>query len=160
MKKDIYDFELEKSDGTKASLKEFQGHPILAVNVASKCGLTPQYKGLENLYTQYRDKGFVIIAFPCNQFGAQEPGSNAEIQEFCQLNYGVSFPVFAKIDVNGERAHPLYQFLKQETAGPNGPEEIKWNFAKFLIDKTGKVVKRFDPQTEPMDLAKDVEAYL
>ena len=142
------------------SLAEFKGKALLMVNVASKCGFTPQYEGLEKLYQKYKDKGLVILGFPCNQFGAQEPGTDAEIQSFCKMNYGVSFPVMAKVDVNGEAADPLYKFLKKEEPGIFGTEGIKWNFTKFLISKEGKVLKRFAPNDKPEDLGSAIEATL
>jgi glutathione peroxidase len=145
-------------DGKEKLLKEYQGQVVLVVNVASQCGFTKQYAGLEALYQKFSSKGFVILGFPCNQFGHQEPGSESEIQQFCQLNYGVTFPLFAKIDVNGPNTHPLFVYLKQEQTGLLGTEAIKWNFTKFLVDRQGHVVKRYAPQTEPKDLEKEVEA--
>ena len=133
---------------------------MLVVNTASKCGFTPQYEGLEKVYQQYKDKGLVVLGFPCNQFGAQEPGGKEEIQEFCQLNYGVSFPMFDKIDVNGHNTHPLYEYLKKQATGVLGSESIKWNFTKFLVNRDGKVVDRFAPTTKPEDMARDIEALL
>jgi glutathione peroxidase len=130
------------------------------VNVASQCGFTSQYAGLEALYNKYHDKGFEILGFPCNQFGSQEPGDEAEIKNFCELNYHVTFPLFAKIDVNGDDTHPLYKYLKSEEKGIFGTEAIKWNFTKFLIDREGKILKRFAPQTKPEDLDSEVEAAL
>jgi glutathione peroxidase len=132
----------------------------LVVNVASKCGFTPQYEGLEALHKKFGPKGLVILAFPCNQFGAQEPGSNSEIQQFCQVNYGVSFPVMGKIDVNGDQADPLYEFLKSSAPGIFGTEAIKWNFTKFLIGKDGKVIKRYSTQTKPEEISADIEEAL
>ena len=133
---------------------------VLVVNTASKCGFTPQYDGLEKLYEKYRERGFVVLGFPCNQFGAQEPGDEAEIAQFCSLKFNVSFPMFAKIDVNGESTHPLYQFLKAEKPGLLSTEGIKWNFTKFLVDRSGKVVERYAPTTKPEDLNEAVEALL
>jgi glutathione peroxidase len=156
----IYDIPFKAADGSETSLKPFQGKPVLIVNVASKCGFTPQYDGLEKLYQKYKDRGLTVVGFPCNQFGAQEPGSDSEIQSFCKMNYGVTFPVFAKIDVNGSNAHPLYQHLKKEEPGFLGTEGIKWNFTKFLVGKDGKVVKRFAPQTKPEDLEGEIEKTL
>ena len=130
---------------------------LLIVNIASKCGFTPQYKGLEALYEKYKDRGFAVLGFPCNQFGEQEPGTEAEIAEFCELNYGVTFPMFSKIDVNGEDAHPLFKYLKSMKKGLLGSEAIKWNFTKFLVDKDGKVVERYAPTTKPEDLENDIE---
>jgi len=153
----IYDFEFNKSDGSKTNFSEFKGKTVLVVNVASRCGFTPQYEGLEKLYQNFKDKNFVILGFPCNQFGAQEPGSDSEIQEFCKLNYGVSFPVMQKVNVNGEETLPFYKHLKTEAKGLLGSEAVKWNFTKFLIDKSGKVVDRFAPQTKPEELTSVIE---
>jgi len=133
---------------------------MLIVNTASKCGFTPQYEGLEKLYEQHKDKGFVVLGFPCNQFGAQEPGSEAEIGAFCQANYGVTFPMFSKIDVNGTNAHPLYTYLKGEKAGILGTKNIKWNFTKFLVNRDGQVVNRFAPTTKPEDIQNAIAAVL
>jgi glutathione peroxidase len=141
-------------------LVQFRGRALLIVNTASKCGFTPQYAGLEVLYRAYRDRGFAVLAFPCNQFGAQEPGPAAEIGAFCEKNFGVSFPIFAKIDVNGPHAHPLYEFLKREKPGFLGSKSIKWNFTKFLVDRRGSVVSRFSPSTKPGDLAGQIEKLL
>ena len=148
----IYDFTAATLQGNAVSLSDYKGKAILIVNTASKCGFTPQYAGLEKLYEKLRDKGLVILGFPCNQFGQQEPGSTQEIGAFCQMNYGVSFPMFDKIEVNGPRAHPLYEFLKSQKPGILGTKNIKWNFTKFLVDKTGKVVDRFAPLTKPEDI--------
>jgi len=156
----IYEFQAKRLNGKEQSLAEYEGKVMIIVNTASKCGFTPQYEGLEKLYQQYRDKGLVVLGFPCNQFGAQEPGEGGEIQEFCQLNYGVSFPMFDKIDVNGNGAHPLYDYLKKQATGVLGTESIKWNFTKFLVDRNGKVIDRFAPTTKPEDMARDVEALL
>jgi glutathione peroxidase len=156
----IYSFEVKNIDGKTTALSQFKGKAMLVVNVASKCGFTPQYSGLEALYNKYHEKGLEVLGFPCNQFGSQEPGNEAEIKSFCELNYHVSFPLFAKIDVNGSEAHPLYQYLKSEEKGIFGTEAIKWNFTKFLIDREGNVVKRFAPQTKPEDLETEVEAAL
>lgn len=144
----FYDFEAERLDGTIESMSTYRGKTVIVVNTASKCGLTPQYEGLENLYRTYKSQGLVILGFPCNQFGNQEPGNADEIQEFCQLNYGVSFPMFAKIEVNGKNTHPIFKYLKSELGGLLG-SDIKWNFTKFVIDKDGKPVKRFAPITTP-----------
>jgi glutathione peroxidase len=152
----IYDFTARTLQGKDVSLSEYRGKPILIVNTASKCGFTPQYEGLEKLYKAHQDQGLVVLGFPCNQFGAQEPGSADEIGAFCQANYGVSFPMFAKIDVNGPGAHPLYEFLKGEKAGILGTKRIKWNFTKFLADRSGKVVGRFAPTTKPEDIEKAI----
>jgi len=157
---EIYNFSATAVNRKDVSLAEFKGKVLLVVNTASKCGFTPQYKGLEELYEQFKDRGLVVLGFPCNQFGAQEPGSEAEIAQFCEINYGVTFPIFAKIDVNGAHAHPLFKFLKGELAGILGTEGIKWNFTKFLVDRAGKVVDRFSPSTTPADLAPAIEALL
>ena len=154
----LYDVPLRALDGSEASLP--RGQALLLVNVASKCGLTPQYAGLEQLQRTYGDRGFTVLGFPCNQFGAQEPGDAEEIASFCKLNYDVSFPLMGKIDVNGDNAAPIYQHLKDEAPGLLGSKAIKWNFTKFLIDRSGKVVKRYAPQTKPEDLARDIEALL
>ncbi|HEX2591371.1 MAG TPA: glutathione peroxidase [Rhizomicrobium sp.] len=156
----IYDFKATSLDGRDVDLADFKGKTILVVNTASKCGFTPQYEGLEKLYEENKDKGLVILGFPCNQFGSQEPGGAEEIGAFCMKNYGVSFPMFEKIDVNGADAHPLYNWLKDEAPGLLGTKNIKWNFTKFLIDKDGKVVDRFAPTTKPEDLAKPIEKLL
>jgi glutathione peroxidase len=160
MSQNFYSFTVKAADGQNLSLEKFRGKVVLAVNVASKCGFTPQYKGLESLYEKFSGKDFVILAFPCNQFGSQEPGSNDEIQSFCQMNYGVSFPVMAKIDVNGEKADPVYSWMKAAAPGVLGTEMIKWNFTKFLIGKDGQVIRRYPPQTEPQDIEADVEKAL
>ena len=142
------------------SLEEFKGRVLLIVNTASKCGFTPQYAGLEQLYRTYKDRGFAVLGFPCNQFGAQEPGTAEEIGAFCERNYGVSFPIFAKIEVNGTGAHPLYRFLKEGKRGIFGTERIKWNFTKFLVDRGGNPVSRYAPRTEPRRLAAAIERLL
>ena len=156
----IYSFKAPRLNGQEQSLADYQGKVMLVVNTASKCGFTPQYEGLEKVYQQYKDKGLVVLGFPCNQFGAQEPGGKEEIQEFCQLNYGVSFPMFDKIDVNGHNTHPLYEYLKKQATGVLGSESIIWNFTKFLVNRDGKVVDRFAPTTKPEDMARDIEALL
>ena len=156
----IYDFRAERLDGTSESLGKWRGDVLLIVNTASKCGFTPQYEGLETLQKRFAARGFTVLGFPCNQFGNQEAGDAGAIGEFCQLNYGVSFPMFAKIKVNGTGAHPLFAWLKKEKAGLLGSSGIKWNFTKFLIDRTGKVVRRYAPTTKPEDLAADIEALL
>jgi glutathione peroxidase len=156
----VYEFSAPLLDGRPVNLAEFKGRVLLIVNTASKCGFTPQYAGLEKLYRTYKDRGLEILGFPCNQFGAQEPGSAAEIGSFCERNYGVSFPVFDKIDVNGPDAHPLFRFLKGEKPGIFGTEKIKWNFTKFLVSRQGEVVERFGPSTEPKALAAAIEALL
>lgn len=157
MSGEIFKFEVQNIKGNATPLSEFQGKVMLIVNTASKCGFTPQFKGLEKLYQSYKDQGLVILGFPCNQFLNQDPGSNAEIGEFCSLNYGVSFPMFGKVEVNGENAHPLYKFLKSEQKGLLGSEAIKWNFTKFLVDQNGKVLKRYAPNTEPKDIEADIK---
>jgi glutathione peroxidase len=151
---------VKAADGSTTDLSPHSGEVMLIVNVASKCGFTPQYEGLEALQTKYADQGFSVLGFPCNQFGAQEPGDAEEIASFCTLTYGVDFPIFAKIDVNGSDTAPLYEFLKDEAPGLLGSKAIKWNFTKFLVDRGGKVVKRYAPQTKPEDLTRDVEALL
>ena len=149
-----------KSDGSTADLSDHKGEVMLIVNVASQCGFTPQYEGLEALQRKYDGKGFSVLGFPCNQFGAQEPGNAEEIANFCKLNYDVSFPLYGKIDVNGDDAAPLYKYLKDEAPGLLGSKSIKWNFTKFLVDRSGKVVKRYPPQSKPEDLALDIEALI
>ena len=156
----IYDFKVKTIEGDDTTLAPYGGKVLLIVNVASKCGYTPQYDGLEALYRKYKDKGFVVLGFPCNQFGSQEPGSEAEIQNFCRVNFGVTFPMFSKINVNGEETHPLYRYLKSEQAGILGTEAIKWNFTKFLVDKEGNVVERFGSSTKPSELEDKIEALL
>jgi len=156
----IYDFKVKTIDGKEMTLEQYKGKVMLIVNVASKCGFTPQYDGLEALYEKYKDKGLVVLGFPCNQFGSQEPGTEAEIQKFCRVNYGVSFPMFSKINVNGDDTHPLYVYLKSEQPGILGSEGIKWNFTKFLVDKSGKVVDRFGSSTSPKSLEDDIEPLL
>ena len=156
----IYEISARRLDGTDRDLSEYRGKVLLIVNVASRCGFTPQYTGLEALYRRYRDRGFAVLGFPCNQFGAQEPGTEAEIGSFCSTTYDVTFPMFAKIDVNGEGAHPLYRFLKAEKPGLLGTEGIKWNFTKFLVDRDGQVRKRFAPNDKPEDLDADIAALL
>jgi len=156
----VYDYAAKTLDGQDVSLADYRGQVLLIVNTASACGFTPQFAGLEELHETYGNRGLVVLGFPCNQFGAQDAGSNDEIAEFCQLNYGVSFPMMAKIDVNGPSAHPLYAFLKKEQKGVLGTEGIKWNFTKFLIGRDGEVVERFAPTTKPEDLKVAVEALL
>ncbi len=156
----IYNINVKTIDGEEKDLSEYKGKVLLIVNVASKCGFTKQYKELESVYEKYKDKGFVILGFPCNQFAGQEPGTNSEIKEFCRSNFGVSFPMFDKIEVNGDNTHPLYKLLKDEKAGFIGTKSIKWNFTKFLVDKNGNVVDRFAPQTTPESLSKDIEKLL
>ncbi|MGH8807245.1 MAG: glutathione peroxidase [Noviherbaspirillum sp.] len=156
----IYDFNADSLRGAPVDLARYRGKVLLIVNTASDCGFTPQYKGLEAVYQQFKDKGVEVLGFPCNQFGKQEPGSADEIGAFCERNYGVSFPLFAKIDVNGDDAHPLFKHLKSEAPGLMGTEAIKWNFTKFLVKKDGTVFKRYAPQTEPKELLKDIEKLL
>ena len=152
----IYDFTAETIDGQPAPLSDHKDKVILVVNTASQCGFTKQYAGLEALYRKYRDRGLVVLGFPCNQFGSQEPGDEAEIKTFCSLTYDVDFPMMRKVDVNGPKAHPLYAWLKGQKKGVLGTEGIKWNFTKFLVDRDGKVVERYAPQTEPKDLEGDI----
>jgi glutathione peroxidase len=157
---EIYDLEVKTIDGKKSTLADYKGKAMLVVNVASKCGFTPQYKGLEELYKKYREQGFAVLGFPCNQFGAQEPGDETEIKNFCSLTYEVDFPMFAKVDVNGDHAAPLFQYLKKEKKGILWSEGIKWNFTKFLIGRDGTVLKRFAPGDKPENLTGDIEAAL
>lgn len=156
----LFEFKVLDAQNKELELSSYKGHVVLVVNVASKCGFTPQYKGLEDLYQKYKGQGFTILGFPCNQFGSQEPGSNDEIQSFCSLNYGVSFPVLGKVEVNGDAASPVYKWLKAEAPGLLGTEMIKWNFTKFLVGKDGKVIERYAPNTEPSAIASDIEAAL
>lgn len=157
---DIYDFSARDIDGNERSLDEWRGKTLLVVNVASKCGFTPQYKGLEALWREQRERGLVVLGFPCDQFGHQEPGDEAEIRSFCSTSYEVSFPMFAKLAVNGEQAHPLYRWLKSEGRGLLGSEAIKWNFTKFLVDPSGQVVKRYAPTDTPEKIGRDMGAHL
>jgi glutathione peroxidase len=156
----IYDFSAKTLDGREISLGDYRDKVLLIVNTASKCGFTPQYEGLESLHKQYGARGLAVLGFPCNQFGAQEPGDEAEIANFCSLTYDVSFPMFAKVDVNGDNTHPLFQFLKVAKPGLLGTEGIKWNFTKFLVDRNGEVVERYAPATKPADLEKTIEDLL
>ncbi len=160
MNSSIYDFDALDTAGRSVALKKFRGKAMLIVNTASACGFTPQFAGLETLHKEYGAKGLVVLGFPCNQFGNQDPGSNAEISSFCQLNYGVSFPMMAKVDVNGPQAMPLFQWLCAEAPGLMGSKAIKWNFTKFLVGKDGQVIKRYAPQDAPQSMAKDIEAAL
>jgi glutathione peroxidase len=160
MSQSLYDFSVNDNANNAVSLDNFKGKILLIVNTASKCGFTPQYEGLENLQKKYEEKGFSVLAFPCNQFGNQEPGNNNEIQEFCSLNFQTSFPVMSKIDVNGKNADPLFNYLKSEKKGLLGSKGIKWNFTKFLVDQNGEVIKRYSPNTEPKDIAQDIENLL
>lgn len=156
----IHDLVARRLNGEERDLSEFRGQVLLIVNVASRCGFTPQYAGLEALYRKLNARGFMVLGFPCNQFGAQEPGTEAEIGSFCDANYGVSFPMFAKIDVNGTGTHPLYQLLKSAKPGVLGTESVKWNFTKFLVDRQGRVVKRYAPNDKPEDIEADIVALL
>ncbi|WP_300327398.1 glutathione peroxidase [Accumulibacter sp.] len=156
----IYEISAERLTGGSQSLADYAGQVLLIVNTASECGFTPQYVGLQALYEKYRERGLVVLGFPCNQFGAQEPGEASEIAAFCQKNYGVTFPMFAKVEVNGEHAHPLFRHLKKAAPGLLGSEAIKWNFTKFLVDRAGAVVERYAPATTPETLARGVEALL
>lgn len=155
----FYDFSAKEMDGQEIKMDQFKGKVVLVVNTASKCGLTPQFEDLEQLNREYNEKGLEILGFPCNQFAKQDSGSNAEIQKFCQLNYGVSFTMFEKIDVNGEKAHPLYKYLKGEAKGLLS-EKIKWNFTKFLLDSEGNVIKRYGPTVSPLKIKVDIENLL
>jgi glutathione peroxidase len=162
-KQSIYDFSPLAADGHEVPLAQYQGKALLVVNTASRCGFTPQYAGLEELYRKWKDRGLVVLGFPCNQFGAQEPGTEAEIAQFCELNYGVSFPIFAKIDVNGPDAAPLYRFLKSQKGGLLGAiglDAIKWNFTKFLVNRGGEVVGRYAPATTPAEIEPAIEKLL
>jgi len=156
----IHDFSAQRLNGDDEPLSTYKGRILLVVNVASKCGFTPQYEGLETLYKTYKDQDFEILGFPCNQFGMQEPGTAEDIENFCSLNYGVSFPLFAKVDVNGLNAHPVYKFMRKEKRGLGGSTSIKWNFTKFLVDRDGKVVKRFGPQDTPAMIERHVQGLL
>ncbi len=156
----VYDFTVSTSFGGEQALRDFDGNVLLIVNTASKCGFTPQYEGLERLYQKYKDSGFYVLAFPCNQFAGQEPGSNEDIQNFCKNHYSVSFPVFAKIEVRGANAHPLYQHLTQTSPGWLHTKTVKWNFTKFLVNRSGQVVKRFAPNVKPQAIEPDIQALL
>ena len=156
----IYDYSVKDKDDSEIKMGDYRGKTLLIVNTASKCGFTPQYDGLNELQKKYEDQGFSVLAFPCNQFGKQEPGSNSEIQDFCSLNFDVSFPVLAKIDVNGENEEPLFGHLKSEKPGIMGSKGIKWNFTKFLVDKNGEVLKRFSSKTTPSEIEKEIESIL
>jgi glutathione peroxidase len=156
----VYDISATDIDGQPVSLTAYKDKVLLIVNTASQCGFTPQYQGLQALYDQYASQGLAILGFPCNQFGKQEPGDSAQIQSFCETSFGVSFPLFQKIEVNGSNAHPLYQYLTKAAPGLLGTQAIKWNFTKFLVDRSGKVVKRYPPTAKPEDLAKDIQALL
>jgi len=156
----VYEFEAQRIGGPAVPLAQFRGQPMLIVNTASACGFTPQFAGLEELHRQYGPRGLVVLGFPCNQFGHQDPGSNEEIAQFCQANYGVSFPMMQKIEVNGPAAHPLYRWLTAEAPGLLGSKAIKWNFTKFLVGRDGSVLRRYAPQDAPAKLARDIEAAL
>lgn len=156
----IYDFQVETITGEKTTLESYKGSVMLIVNVASKCGFTNQYSGLQSLYEKYKGKGLVVLGFPCNQFMNQEPGTEKEIQNFCQINFGVTFPLFSKIEVNGDNTHPLYVYLKSQAPGVMGTKLIKWNFTKFLVDRNGNVVKRFGSSIEPKEIEADIEKLL
>jgi glutathione peroxidase len=157
---EFYDIKARTIDGAPQAMRDYAGKALLIVNVASRCGFTPQYAGLEALYRKYGEQGFVVLGFPCNQFGAQEPGAEREIAQFCTSRYDVTFPMFSKIDVNGEQAHPLYRWLKHSAPGLLGSEAIKWNFTKFLVDRGGRVVRRFAPTDTPQSLEKAIETVL
>ncbi len=156
----IFDIEVTTIEGESTNMANYRGSTLLIVNVASKCGFTPQYEGLEQLYQKFKKRGFVVLGFPCNQFGNQEPGSESEIAKFCRLNYGVSFPLFAKIEVNGKNTHPLYAHLKKEASSDKAANDIRWNFTKFLVNEHGQVVQRFSPSTSPEDLDEVLEKQL
>ena len=156
----VFDFTAQDIAGKDVDLSRYKGKVLLIVNTASKCGFTPQYKGLQAIFEKYRQRGFEVLGFPCNQFGHQEPGDEAAISEFCELNFGVDFPLFGKIDVNGDDAHPLYRHLKEEAPGLLGSKAVKWNFTKFLVNRDGQVVKRYAPTDKPESLAKDIEKLL
>jgi len=156
----VYDFKARKIDGQEITLASYTGKVLLIVNVASRCGFTPQYRGLEELQEKFENRGFEVLGFPCNQFGNQEPGSETEIRSFCDLQYGVRFPLFSKVDVNGSSTHPLYEFLKKAKPGFLGTKRIKWNFTKFLVDRSGRPIKRYSPQTTPAAIEKDIQSAL
>ena len=156
----VYEFSGKTITGEDKPIADYKGQVLLIVNTASKCGFTPQFKGLESLYEKYKDKGLMVLGFPCNQFLNQDPGSDAEISEFCELNYGVTFPMFAKIDVNGDNAHPLFRHLTAAAPGLLGSKAVKWNFTKFLVDRQGNVVSRYAPATKPEDISADIEKLL
>ncbi len=156
----VYEAKVKTAKGEEISLDQYRGKVLLIVNVASQCGFTPQYTGLQALYDQYKSQGFEVLGFPCNQFGGQEPGTEAEISQFCELNYKTTFPIFSKIDVNGENAHPLFEYLKKEEKGFLGTEGIKWNFTKFLVDRSGKVIARFAPTTKPEEISAPIQKLL
>lgn len=156
----VYQFNAKTIKGEEVSLEKYKGNVLLVVNTASECGLTPQYAELQQIYNQYKDNGFSVLGFPCNQFGSQEPGSEDKISEFCSINYGVNFPMFAKVEVNGENAHPLFQYLKEEAPGELESKAIEWNFTKFLVDRNGQVIGRYAPNVSPTDISSDIEKFL
>ncbi len=156
----VYNFKVQTIKDEEKSLADYEGKVLLIVNTASKCGLTPQYKELQELYDTYNEQGLEILGFPCNQFAGQEPGTETEIQEFCQLKYNVTFPMFAKVNVNGADTHPLYKYLKEQATGVLGSKTVKWNFTKFLVDRNGQVIERFAPKTNPNEIRADIEKYL
>tara|TARA_B100000424_G_C22770034_1_gene414681 strand:+ start:267 stop:746 length:480 start_codon:yes stop_codon:yes gene_type:complete len=156
----IYDICVQDSHGDEVKMSEFKNKTLLIVNVASKCGLTPQYVGLQKIFDEFKDRNFLVLGFPCNQFGGQEPGSNQEISEFCEINYSVTFPIFSKIKVNGPEAHPLFKLLKQDKPGIFRTQSIKWNFTKFLINNSGKIIERFSPRVEPKYIREEIERVL
>ena len=156
----IYDIHIKDSSNKEVSMSKFEGKTLLIVNVASKCGLTPQYKGLQSLYEEYKDRNFVVLGFPCNQFGGQEPGTNSEINNFCEINYSVTFPIFSKIKVNGPDSHPLFKLLKNDKPGIFRTKSIKWNFTKFLVNSRGKIIDRFSPRVEPKYIRSEIERIL
>ena len=156
----IYDIHIKDSSNKEVSMSKFEGKTLLIVNVASKCGLTPQYKGLQSLYEEYKDRNFGVLGFPCNQFGGQEPGTNSEINNFCEINYSVTFPIFSKIKVNGPDSHPLFKLLKNDKPGIFRTESIKWNFTKFLVNSSGKIIDRFSPRVEPKYIRSEIERIL
>ena len=160
MSENVYAFKGVTMQGQEVNLSDYKGKVLLIVNTASKCGFTPQFEGLETLYKDFKEKGVEVLGFPCNQFGHQDPGSNEEINQFCELNYGVSFPMFQKVDVNGDSAHPLFKYLKSQAPGLLGTQAIKWNFTKFLVDQNGKVVDRYAPTDTPQKIAKDIAKLL
>tara|TARA_B100000941_G_scaffold195706_2_gene141862 strand:+ start:3911 stop:4390 length:480 start_codon:yes stop_codon:yes gene_type:complete len=156
----IYDILIKDSSNKEVSMSKFEGKTLLIVNVASKCGLTPQYKGLQSLYEEYKDRNFIVLGFPCNQFGGQEPGTNSEINNFCEINYSITFPIFSKIKVNGPDSHPLFKLLKTDKPGIFRTESIKWNFTKFLVSSSGKIIDRFSPQVKPKYIRSEIERIL
>lgn len=156
----VYDFSAQTLNGKARKMSDFKGKVLLVVNTASKCGFTPQYAGLEDLYKKYKERGLVVLGFPSNQFGEQEPGADSEIAEFCEVNYGVTFPMFSKVDVNGDGAHPLFKYLTSSKKGLLGSQAIKWNFTKFLVGRDGTVMERYAPTTKPEDIASDIEKAL